>query len=286
MGMPRLFKLMVFQFFAKNFVAGETVEDAIRVAKGLEKKGIYAIINILGEHVKDYNTCIYFRDQYLKLIHELSENRLGNTHISIKPSQLGLEISDFFYRMNLEAILQEMSIYLPESLLEIDAETHDYREGAREASLDFAQAFPGLQRMACQLNRNESSEEIEQFIKAGISVRLCKGTAYPGDIKKGKELRKRFLEQALLLSKKGHGEAVATHDLYLIDRLKDSKNLEFQVLLGIENEEMEKLSLSGKKVGFYVPCGPNWWPYGKRRGKAIVGIGIRNWWYRIMKGGR
>ena len=113
---------------------------------GRSKKKIYAIVNILGEHVKDYKTAIYFRDQYLKLIHGLSENGLSNTHVSIKPSQLGIEISDFFYRLNLEAILQEMSAYLPESMLEIDAETHDYRTKVREASLDFAQAFPDFRR--------------------------------------------------------------------------------------------------------------------------------------------
>lgn len=282
MEMPRLFKKAVFYLFAKRFVAGETVNDAIRVARGLQERGIYTIINILGEDVKDGKEVARIRSQYLKLIKKLAAKGLHYIHISIKPSQLGLKISEFLYRMSLRMILEAAATDLPEALVEIDREAHEYAKAVREVSLGFASVFFN-QRLACQINLNETVEEIQQFIEAGISVRLCKGTAYPGDIKNEEEIRKRFLEQAFLLSEKGNRPAIATHDLYLIDKLRSEENLGFQVVLGIENKEMEKLAQEGKEVGFYIPCGPYWWAYGKRRLKTILKIWWRNFWYRVRR---
>lgn len=265
---------MEFRLLASRFVAGETIDDAVRAARILDKKGIYSIINILGENVKDYETAIRFRDQYLKLINKLAAEDFKRAHIAVKPSQLGIEVSDFLYRQNLGEILQEMSICLPDSMVEIDRETHDYANIIKEVSMDFSNAFPGGQRLACQLNRKECLREIAEFVKAGVSIRLCKGTAYSGDIKDEDELRKRFLWQAISLYKNENNSVAATHDPWLLDKLKDVMGI--QVLLGIENQRAEKLVSGGKEVGIYVPCGPEWWTYGKRRWKSIAKIYFRN----------
>lgn len=266
----------------KRFVAGDTVEDAVRKAEELRQGGIYAVINILGEHVGSGQEAEKFLYQYLRLIHLIAYQGLNGTHIAVKPSQLGLEISQGLYYYSLREILYHAKTYLPGSLVEIDREEHRYAKNVKEIALLLARDFPNL-RVACQANLNETAQEIREFIKAGISVRLCKGTAYPGDIKEEKKIRKICLEQALLLSEKGNRPAIATHDLYIIDKLREVENLEFQVLLGVENEEMVRVHSLGRGVGFYVPCGPYWRPYGERRGKAIVKIVARNSFYRIGK---
>lgn len=260
----------------KRFVAGDTIQDAVEKAKELKEKGIYSVINILGEHVKNQKEAGKFFYQYSQLITKLKEEKLDGVHVSVKPSQLGLEFSSYLYGRYLIILLKQMKLCLPDSFLEIDREDHKYAKDVREISLALARDFSN-QRVACQINLLETIDEIQQFIKAGISVRLCKGTAYPGDIKDEKIIRKIYLEQALLLSQKGNRPAAATHDLYLIDRL----DMEQQVLLGIENKKMGELSKKGRKVGFYVPCGPYWRPYGERRGKAIVKIWVRNSFYRV-----
>ena len=137
-------------------------------------------------------------------------------------------------------------------------------------------------RMARQVNFIGNAWALKESVKIGISDRLCKG-AYDGDIKDKKAIQERFLTQALLLIKNGRSPAIATHDLRIIDRLKDEKKLEFQVLLGIENGGMERLAKEGIKVRFYIPCGPDWWPYGKRRAKTILRIWLRNFLYRVGK---
>lgn len=279
MEIPKLLKKIVFNLLAKHFVAGETVDDAIGVARELEKKGIYAIINILGEHVRDPKEAFRFRDQYVNLVLRLAIEGPYTAHVAVKPSQLGVEISQDLYRNNLVQILRTARAHFPQTVIEIDREHHEYAGIIRKVSLELAKAFQNL-RLCCQINLNETIDEIGQLIEAGISIRLCKGDAYPGDFKDKREIRKRFLEQALLLSKKGNKPVAATHDLYLIDRLKDVGTLGFQVLLGIKNKEMEKLAQQGAEVGFYVPCGAYWWPYGKRRGQTILKIWWRNWQYR------
>lgn len=283
MEMPRFLRKIGFHLFAKRFVAGETIEDAVRVAKELEKKKIYAIINILGEHVKEVGEVAFIVGEYLELLKRLKEEGL-DVHISIKPSQLGLDISRELYRECLGIILKNAQLVLPRVLVEIDREDHHYAKVVREVSLDLARTFPN-QRLCCQLNLNETPEEIRQLVKAGISIRLCKGTAYPGDVEDEEKLRERFLVEAPFLSKKGKRPVAATHDLYLIDKLKGKGNLGFQVLRGIENKEMEKLIQENEniEVGFYVPCGSYWYSYGKRRWKSIAKIFWRNSCYRIKR---
>ncbi|MBI2450265.1 MAG: hypothetical protein HYV47_01870 [Candidatus Nealsonbacteria bacterium] len=276
----KLLRKIVFYLFARPFVAGETIDDAVRVAHQLKGKNIYAIINILGEHVEDRHEVGNFFYQYLQLVSKLAREGLDGVHIAIKPSQLGIILSPYLFSNCLTILLKRAKLYLPHSLIEIDREDRAYAKIIWGITLALARDFSNL-RICCQINLDETLEEIKQFTEAGISIRLVKGTAYPGDIKDEKEIRKRFFEQALFLKEKGQLPAIATHDLSLINGLQ----LETQVLLGIENKKMERLIGPDRKIGFYVPCGPNWYSYGKRRWKSIVKIYWRNFWYRILTQG-
>ena len=277
-----MLKKAVFYLFARPFVAGETIYAAIEKAVNLNEKRTYSIINILGEHAKDQGEARAYFDQYFELIIK-SAMALADVNVAIKPSQLGVEIDKKYFQTLLGGILSAVKCYMPLSLVEVDREDHAYSSVVKDICLELAKTYPNI-RLCCQVNRKETPKEILQLIEAGVSVRLCKGTAYKGEIQDEGELRKIYLEQALLLSEKGNRPAIATHDLYLIHMLCDVENFEFQVLLGIENKEMFKLAAAGKKVGFYLPCGPNWYTYGKRRWKSIVKIFWRNWKYKTEGG--
>lgn len=283
MEMPKFLRQMGFYLFARRFVAGETIDDAIKKAHELRKKGVYATINILGEHIKDPKKAEEYFYQYLILLGRLKDEGLLDCYISIKPSQLGLDIKEDIFEAYMVGLLAAARVFLPGAFVEVDRESRSYAKSVRQICLKLVKSGYVNIRIARQMNFNDTPEEIEESIKAGSSDRLCKGTAYSGDIKDKNEIQKRYLEKALLLSKKGNCPAIATHDLSLIDQLANEDNLEFQVLLGIENKKMMKFAQKGKKVRFYLPCGPNWYPYGKRRGKSIPRIMLRNWLYRRKK---
>ena len=283
MNMPKLLKQIIFFLFAKRFVAGETIENAILKAKKLEKKKIGSVINILGEHIDDPNEAIQFKWQYIELLRRLAEEKIKDVNIAIKPSQLGLDISNDFYTEQITEILEKTQECLPFALVEIDREEYRYNEAVKKTCIELSKRFPN-QRLACQANISTTHEELLELINAGISVRLCKGTAYQGNIISEKEIGETYLYYAHLLAKEGNCPAIATHDLCLLEKLlNETNNTEYQVLLGIENKEMEKLAKMGAKVRFYIPCGPNWYNYGKRRGKTIPKIFWRNWLYRHAK---
>lgn len=269
---------------AKRFVAGEKLEDAAQVAKVLKQRGEKSVINILGEHVKDFREAAKFRNQIIELIALLAQEGLTDVHVAEKPSQLGLDISEFLYRANKIEILKAAQRYLPNSLVETDAEDHFYRPAVLKIVLGLSGTFQN-QLLACQINRRGAPEEIRLLNQAGVSVRLCKGNAYPGDVKSQKELRRIFLEQAPLLIEQGKLPAFATHDLFLIDSIVESfgsqkERFEFDLLLGIEENLPREPGKEGLTFRRYLPCGPNWRPYGKRRADSIPKIFWRNWWYR------
>lgn len=275
-----IFKNLLFQLLAQKFIAGRNLESAIKKAQEISQKGMYPVLNILGEGIKDLKKVNWFKSQYLNLIGRLSETGLIFAHLSIKPSQLGLDISEEIYRNNQIDILRAMGKFLPLGLLEIDAEEGFYREKVIKIVLDLVKIFPNL-RLACQINLKDAQQKIKKLTKAGISIRLCKGDAYLGDIQNPREIRERFLEAANYLAQWGKNSVIATHDLYLLDRLV-KKDLGIQVLLGIENNLAKKLARE-KEVGIYLAWGKDWWPFVKRRWKSLPKIFWRNFLYRIKK---
>ncbi len=292
MGLKRVIGLVGFYLFSERlkdrFVAGSSLEDAINRAKFFSKRKEKSVINILGEHAKDREEAVVFREQYVDLIIALVAQGQRDTNIAVKPSQLGLEISEDLYKDNLSRILEVARIYLPEVMVEIDRETHEYARSVRRVSLDLAKRFSN-QRLACQINLFETREEICDLINAGISMRICKGNAYPGDIKKEKDLRKIFLEMTFPVVVWGKKKSVfATHDLFLIDSIArrfplDKDKFEFELLMGIEENLYREPHLQGFTFRRYIPCGPNWRPYGKRRAEAVVNIVLRNSWYKTLR---
>lgn len=298
MGVKKWIGLVGFYLFAKGFkdrfVAGSTLQDAVDKAKFYKTKGEKSVINILGEHAKDHNTANRFCEQILELIDLLAREGLDGVHIAEKPSQIGLDVSADLYRANKFRILKCAAIKLPRTFIETDAEDHKYREQVYKIVLDLNKYFAN-QLICCQLNRKETTWEIVMFRYFGIPMRICKGNAYEGDIKKEENLRRAFLEnlQWHRVVSKEKISAFATHDLFLIDaiakELSHCRNFfEFELLMGIEEDISKKSHLQGFTFRRYITCDPNnqWRPYAKRRAEALVNIWIRNWLYKKSTEGR
>jgi proline dehydrogenase len=262
--------------FARLFVAGKIMEDAFRVAKKLNEQGLEAIINFLGEEVKDRKQAQENVRVYIEILRQIYQQKL-KARVSVKPSQLGLKINRDFYWHNLWEVGRRAFNF--EISLEIDIETEDTVEAIIQATIEFKKYFTSKffgtidLRQAVAMNFKKSFTYLYNLTAADVGVRLCKG-AYPSRYSE-KEVKQRYFHAASWLLRMKTNPDFATHDLRLLDRIFLLRNeypsvCGFQFLLGLRKKKWKELSGKGERVAVYVPFGKNWLPYAKRRWKYII----------------
>jgi len=97
--------------FAKKYIAGKTIEDAIRVSKQLNSQGIKVTIDLLGEFISKLEEAEKNRDEYLEIIDRIQkENIIGN--YSLKPTMFGLLIDKEVCYRNIRTIIQKAASYI------------------------------------------------------------------------------------------------------------------------------------------------------------------------------
>ncbi len=258
--------------FVQKFVSGDTMEDAFRVAQELNSQGFEAIINFLGEEVKDRDQVRDNARIYAELIRDIHSRKL-KARISVKPSQLGLKIDPALYRQYLIWLGRDSFIYAVP--LEIDMETEDTASLTVQETVYMAKYFPGLDiRQAVAINQKDAFNYLFDLIRAGVKVRLCKGAYQSGYSER--EVKQRYFSATSYLSRQKANPDFATHDLGLIKRIFRLRNeypavCGFQFLLGLRKRTWKELAGREERVAIYVPFGANWLPYAKRRWKYILG---------------
>src|SRR3989344_1365761 len=155
MGIKRSVGLIGYYLFANQlkdrFVAGATLQDAVNKAKFFRDRGEKATINILGEHVKNIHEADMVREQIIELMALLNKEGLTDVNVAEKPSQIGLDLSEYLYCRNKVKILEAARMYLPNGFVETDAEDHSYRESVFGVALELSEWFTN-QILACQIN--------------------------------------------------------------------------------------------------------------------------------------
>lgn len=286
MEIPSRIKRFIFIVFARRFIAGEAIEDAIKRAKKLKEEGVYSLINILGEHIQDHHSAIIYLLEYSRLLDLIKKEGLENwIGISIKPSQFFEEHCEYAenilesYLGSLLAKAEYRGIWV-----EIDRENPESLGIIEKVCLKLRQKYSNF-RLCVQANQERSQAEIGRLNQAKIPVRLCLG-AYPGDLS-SEHPESRLLKLAEILAKGGEKPAFAGHNPARIDSLLKlyqyrRQDLELQFLLGIENRYARSLVPKIGKVVFYLACGPKdkWFSYGERRKKSVFKIFWRNFWQR------
>ncbi len=259
-------------YLASRYIAGDERSDALKVCGELNKNGIAATIDVLGEGVTDEAHARAAVDEYLALLGEIKKAG-AHASISLKLTHLGLDISRALTEENLSMILEEaarLGIFT-----RLDMERSKYTEDTIDIFLNMHEEFPET-GVAIQSALLRSDKDIERLIGARASVRLVKG-AYvepPGVAFQEKKLvdinyvtlMKRLLDE-------GYRPAIATHDEEIINEAKEyarEKNIsrdsfEFQMLLGIKRTLQKELVKEGYKVRVYVPYGKDWFAYVLRR---------------------
>lgn len=258
--------------FAKRYIAGDELGDAIGVALELNSRSISAAIDNLGENAAGKAEAYEAVCEYIKLLGEINKTKADST-VSLKLTQMGLDISEELAERNAEKVIKKAAAL--NNSVRLDMESSAYTEKTIAVFLSLHKKYPAT-GIAIQSVLKRSGADIKTLIKEKASVRLVKG-AYkePPDIafedKADVDRNYEVLMKELLLH--GVNPAIATHDERLIEeaiRFAEKNGIKkdafcFEMLLGIKRPLQSRLASEGYNVRVYVPYGKNWLAYTFRR---------------------
>ena len=255
-----------------RFVAGETLDEALAVARKLNAEGIGVTLDHLGESVSTLEEAAEARDVYLGTLDAIHHNAIqGN--VSLKLTQFGLDLSGEQCLANVERLVRRAAEI--GSFVRVDMESSDYTDRTLDL-VHTLHARHGAVGVVIQSYLYRSQADVERLCGAKIRVRLCKGAylepaavAFP---RKG-DVDRSYLELTRYLLEHGVYPALATHDdaiirqicRFVADRQIPLDSFEFQMLYGIRRDVQRRLVAGGYRVRLYVPFGNAWYPYYMRR---------------------
>ena len=284
--MPYLPKVLV-RPFAKPYVAGESIDSVIKIAKKLNDNGFSTTLDILGEFVNSKEEANKIKNAYSELIKNISSKKLDST-ISVKLTHLGLGIDSKLGEENfnsLSLIGKEYNVGIT-----IDMENSPYTSKTFEI---YKNAIIKNEKLGVviQAYLYRSLDDIKHLDSSLLNLRICKGIYNESQdiaIQDRLAINDNYFEMAKsLLNGQGYA-CLATHDLTLIDRLESfidendisPKRFEFQVLYGVPmGNRLEELKSKGYKIRIYVPFGEAWFEYSVRRLKEnpkIISYVLKN----------
>lgn len=256
----------------RRFIAGDGVEDAVRVIKDLNSNNIGGILDFLGEGVADAEGADAAATDYRVAVERIGETGIDTT-ISVKLTQLGLAFDkgrciDHLRRLVAEATAIGASV-------EIDMEQSAYVLDTLDVYRILQVDYPDL-RIAMQAYLRRTPVDLETFAAVRPKVRLVKGAyAEPRELafQKKKEIDAQYKFLTDWLFEKGTDPAIATHHSELLAHAKQTaqragagrRDFEIQMLYGVRRELQQHLANDGYRVRVYVPYGSAWYPYLIRR---------------------
>ncbi|HEX6991569.1 MAG TPA: proline dehydrogenase family protein [Gemmatimonadales bacterium] len=261
--------------FASRFVAGETIEEGVASARELMSRGITASLDLLGESVSKPAEATAAKDQYLVMLDRMAAAGNIEVNVSVKLTQMGLDIDEDLCRRNMREILERAATH--RGFVRLDMEGSDYTQ----RTLDFFRQhlFPDFSAccgVVIQSALRRSERDINDMIAMRARVRLCKG-AYlePPDVAfpEKADVDRNYVKLMERLLAEGNYPGLATHDEKIIaqarafvgeQRIADDR-FEFQMLYGVRRDLQQQLRAAGHRMRVYIPFGTQWYPYLMRR---------------------
>jgi proline dehydrogenase len=259
-----------------RFMPGEDLRDALAAAQRLQEKHIGSIFTHLGENIKDPVEAAYVAEHYLEVLQSVGEQQL-DTEISVKPTQLGLDLSPELCFGHLKTILAREKTG---RIVWIDMEASHYVEATLQLYRRARAEFPNV-GLCLQAYLHRTRDDLASLLPLGASIRLVKG-AYnePPEIAFAKktDVDENYfaLAKKILVAKNGQPEmraAFGTHDLALVRRISEftadaglaKTDIEVQMLYGIQSAEQERLAREGYRSRVLVAYGSHWYAWFIRR---------------------
>lgn len=263
---------------AERFVAGETLDEAVDVARTANSQGLSVSLDPLGELVRTPEEVEAAADLAIEILERIAAEGL-DANVSLKPTQFGLAIDPALCQTVVQRVLErarELGDGEGELFVRLDMESSEFT--ARTVELVEALWADGYQNVGTVLQSAlyRTPDDLRRMLDLGARVRLVKGAyrepatvAFP----RKADVDRRFLEQTRILLRNGINPAIATHDEMLINATRryafeqgiSKQSFEFQMLYGIRRDLQQRLHEEGYRVRVYVPFGEQWYPYLMRR---------------------
>ena len=258
---------------SSRFVAGMTVDAALDAAAEVNREGMVASLDLLGESVLREAQAHESASVYHRLFDEIHRRGL-KANVSVKLTQIGMDLNPELA----EGILAGMLTHADEtdSFVRVDMEGSEYTEATIQMTERLHGRWPGSVGTVLQAYLYRTADDARRLVEQGIRIRLCKG-AYkePATIAfaEKSDVDTNYVDLMIYLATSGVFCGMATHDEAIIEtmcKFVEAKKLpkpafEFQMLYGIRRDLQKKLVAEGYGVRVYIPFGPEWYPYFMRR---------------------
>lgn len=274
----------LFRPLVKRFIAGDTLEEALKAAEELLGRGLRVSLDYLGENTHSEAEALAAKATYVQMLEKIAQvpmvkaynaNPVGPEplNISIKLTQCGLDQGEAFAEKNYRDVLEVAQRH--NNFVRIDMEASEYTERTmrmiEKVLKDFRNTGTVLQTYLYR-----TPKDVDEVIAWQARTRLVKGAylepaevAYPEKSK----VDEAYIELGKKLIEFGYYPAMATQDEKIIETLNafvaekkiDKSRFEYQMLYGIRRDLQDKLHAEGYNVRVYVPFGDSWYPYFTRR---------------------
>jgi proline dehydrogenase len=260
-----------------RFMPGETIDDALRAAKELKRDGINTILTRLGENISRVEEAEEVTQHYFQVLDKVAAAGL-DAHISVKPTQLGLDQDPALCRRNIDRLIERTE--QRNNFLWFDMESSPYVDPTLDL-YRYARAKASKVGIAIQAYLYRTEKDVDSLVALGSAIRIVKG-AYlePPDVAfpKKSDVDENFYKLCTRLLQPDAIKAgcllhIATHDTALIERLNSwigqnkvpASAYEFAMLYGIQRSHQLKLAKEGKHLRVLISYGEYWFPWYMRR---------------------
>lgn len=275
--LPYMPKKLVW-IFSKKYIAGETIEDALKVSKDLNAKGIKVTVDLLGEFIKNLDEAKKNKEDYFEIIENFEKNNIDGTY-SVKPSFFGLLIDEEVCYQNIREVVAKAAEY--GNTVRIDMEDSPCTDMEIKLFRRLKDEFPDNIGLVLQAYLKRTKQDITNMLDikkkyGSLNYRLCKGIyVEPEEIayKKYEEINDSYIENLEYMFQNDIFPGIATHDKKLVDaayKLIEKYNVpkdryEFQMLYGVTPELRRSIIEKGHTMRVYIPFGKDWFGYSTRR---------------------
>ena len=296
--MPKWFVRIV----SRRYVAGSTLEEAVKVMKKKAEEGACFTIDVLGEEISNMDEANEFLEEYKRVIQAINDNSL-DANLSIKPTAFGLLLDPVQGMKNIEELIRMAHDH--NMFTRLDMEDYRVTDDTIQVVRDMHEK--GLTNMGVVLQGRlfrtlEDIKTLEQEIGKLADYRICKGIYLESEEiahTEKKAITSATIDCMNAMLDAGAYVGIATHDIPIIDAalesLKDrgmGPNLndprenagparngkgpgyEFQMLLGVRGNLRRKLAKEGHRTRIYIPYGEKWYEYSIRRLKENPTVAI------------
>jgi proline dehydrogenase len=264
--------------FSKRYIAGKTIEDAVKESRKLNKEGIMITVDLLGEFITKLEQAEANRDEYMEIIETFEKENI-NGNYSLKPTMFGLLIDEEECYKIIRSIVAKAAEY--GNFVRVDMEDSQCVDKEIKLFRRLKDEFPentGLVFQAYLMRTLDDIKGLEDLSTKDnpVNYRICKGIyVEPAEIayKKYQEINDHFLTDLEYMFQQKMYPGIATHDKPLVEgayKLIEKYNVpkemyEFQMLYGVTPELRKSIVEKGHRMRVYVPYGSQWFAYSTRR---------------------